>query len=51
MIEEQVITGHQAVDAAVRAVINAADLPVAEQFAAYEAAHVTLHEVLASIEQ
>ena len=43
-------TGHPAVDAAVRAVVNSADLPVAEQLAAYEGAHQTLREVLASIE-
>ena len=43
-------TGHPAVDAAVRAVANAATLPVAEQLAAYEGAHETLREVLASIE-
>lgn len=43
-------TGHPAVDAAVRAVVNAADLPVGEQLAAYEGAHETLREVLASIE-
>lgn len=44
-------TGNQAVDAAVQAVRNAANLPVAEQFATYEAAHDTLREVLASIEE
>jgi hypothetical protein len=44
-------TGNQAVDAAVRAVRNAINLPVAQQFAAYEAAHETLREVLASIEE
>lgn len=44
-------TGNQAVDAAVRAVHNASNLPVAEQFAAYEAAHETLREVLATIEE
>ena len=43
-------TGHPAVDAAVRAVANASELPVAEQLAAYEGAHETLREVLASIE-
>ncbi len=46
-----VSTGHEAVDAAVRAVENAARLPVGEQLAAYEAAHTTLREVLASIEE
>jgi hypothetical protein len=44
-------TGNEAVDAAVRAVHNTANLPVAEQFAAYEAAHDTLREVLGSIEE
>jgi len=43
-------TGHPAVDAAVQAVANAAPLPIAEQLAAYEGAHETLREVLASIE-
>jgi hypothetical protein len=43
-------TGHHAVDAAVRAVANAADLSAAEQLAAYEAAHRTLREVLSSID-
>ncbi|WP_155371632.1 hypothetical protein [Catellatospora vulcania] len=43
-------TGHHAVDAAVRAVANAAELPLAEQLAAYEAAHKTLREVLTAIE-
>ncbi|WP_246002666.1 hypothetical protein [Allorhizocola rhizosphaerae] len=46
-----VSTGHEAVDAAVRAVENASRLPVAEQLAAYEAAHTTLREVLGSIEE
>lgn len=44
-------TGHHAVDAAVRSVSNAATLPAAEQLAAYEGAHHTLREVLASIEE
>jgi hypothetical protein len=43
-------TGHPAVDEAVRAVANAATLPMGEQLAAYEGAHETLREVLASIE-
>jgi hypothetical protein len=43
-------TGHPAVDAAVRAVVNAESLSMAEQLAAYEGAHQTLREVLASIE-
>jgi hypothetical protein len=51
MVDEQAQgTGHPAVDAALRAVINAEALPVAEQLAAYEGAHQTLREVLASIE-
>ncbi len=44
-------TGHHAVDAAVRSVDNSAELPAAEQLAAYEGAHHTLREVLASIEE
>ncbi|MDI1465242.1 hypothetical protein QEZ54_30170 [Catellatospora sp. KI3] len=43
-------TGHHAVDAAVRAVANTAELPLAEQLEAYEAAHRTLREVLTAID-
>jgi hypothetical protein len=50
LTDEEQGTGHPAVDAAVRAVVNSADLPMAEQLAAYEGAHQTLREVLASIE-
>jgi hypothetical protein len=44
-------TGHPAVDAAVEAVRNAAGLPPADQIAQYEAAHSTLQETLATIDQ
>ncbi|MFY1632414.1 hypothetical protein ACN27F_03850 [Solwaraspora sp. WMMB335] len=44
-------TGHPAVDAAVQAVRNAAGLPPADQIAQYEAAHATLQETLATIDQ
>jgi hypothetical protein len=50
-VTEDELTGNQAVDAAVRSVENASNLSAAEQFAAYEAAHHTLREVLASIEE
>jgi hypothetical protein len=50
LTDEEQGTGHPAVDAAVRAVVNSTDLPMAEQLAAYEGAHQTLREVLASIE-
>ncbi|GHJ48482.1 hypothetical protein Cs7R123_58240 [Catellatospora sp. TT07R-123] len=43
-------TGHHAVDAAVRGVANAAELPLSEQLEAYEAAHRTLREVLTAID-
>ncbi|WJK39178.1 hypothetical protein O7608_22230 [Solwaraspora sp. WMMA2056] len=44
-------TGHPAVDAAVQAIRNAAGLPPADQIAQYEAAHGTLQETLATIDQ
>jgi len=44
-------TGHPAVDAAIEAVRNAAGLPPADQIAQYEAAHGTLQEALATIDQ
>lgn len=44
-------TGHPAVDAVLQAMANAADLPPADQIAQYEAAHRTLQETLATIDQ
>ncbi|WP_326559382.1 hypothetical protein [Micromonospora sp. NBC_01796] len=44
-------SGHPAVDAALQAIANAADLPPADQIAQYEAAHNTLQETLATIDQ
>lgn len=44
-------TGHEAVDAAVSAVGEASELPVAQQLTAYEDAHQVLRDVLASIEE
>lgn len=44
-------SSHPAVDAAVAAVTAAADLPPGEQVAAYEAAHRTLRETLATIDE
>jgi hypothetical protein len=44
-------SGHPAVDAAVQAMANAADLPPADQIAEYEAAHRTLQETLATIDE
>jgi len=43
--------GHPAVDAAIKAIANGADLPPADQIAQYEAAHRTLQETLATIDQ
>ncbi len=43
-------TGHPAVDAVLRSLANAAQLPPAEQIAAYEAAHDVLRETLAGID-
>ncbi|MET7879787.1 hypothetical protein ABZS52_23005 [Micromonospora profundi] len=42
---------HPAVDAAVRAMANAATLAPADQIAQYEAAYETLQETLATIDQ
>lgn len=44
-------TGHPAVDAVLQAMVNAADLPLADQIAQYEAAHRTLQQTLATIDQ
>ncbi|GEM_PF-6534018 len=44
-------TGHQLVDAALQATAQAAQLPPAEQVAAFESLHRTLQETLATIEQ
>jgi hypothetical protein len=44
-------SGHAAVDAALQAIANAADLPPADQIAQYEAALRTLQETLATIDQ
>ncbi|RKR91748.1 hypothetical protein BDK92_6154 [Micromonospora pisi] len=44
-------SGHPAVDAALHAIANAANLPPADQIAQYEAAHHTLQETLATIDQ
>jgi hypothetical protein len=44
-------SGHPAVDAVVQALANAADLPPRDQIAEYEAAHSTLQETLATIDQ
>ncbi|MDQ7908945.1 hypothetical protein RB614_30900 [Phytohabitans sp. ZYX-F-186] len=44
-------SGHPAVDAVIQALANAADLPPRDQIAEYEAAHSTLQETLATIDQ
>ncbi|AVT33952.1 MULTISPECIES: hypothetical protein [unclassified Plantactinospora] len=44
-------SGHPAVDAVLQAMANAANLPPADQIAQYEAAHQTLRETLATIDQ
>jgi hypothetical protein len=44
-------TGHPAVDEVLHAIANAADLPPADQIAQYEAAHHTLQETLATIDE
>jgi hypothetical protein len=49
--DEAVSSGHPAVDEVLRAIANAADLPPADQIAQYEAAHHTLQETLATIDE
>lgn len=44
-------TGHPAVDAALRAMANAVDLPPDDQIAQYEATHRILAETLATIDE
>jgi hypothetical protein len=44
-------SGHPAVDAVIQALANAADIPPRDQIAEYEAAHSTLQETLATIDQ
>ncbi|HEX7746192.1 MAG TPA: hypothetical protein VF462_13120 [Micromonosporaceae bacterium] len=44
-------SGHPAVEAAVAAVAAAAELPLREQVVAYEDAHRTLQETLATIDE
>jgi hypothetical protein len=44
-------TGHPAVDAVIQSLANAANVPLRDQIAEYEAAHRTLQETLASIDQ
>ena len=44
-------TGHATVDAAVRAVTEVAGAPPVEQLPAYQAAHRSLREALASIDE
>lgn len=48
---EETGSGHPAVDAVIQALANAADLPPRDQIAEYEAAHSTLQETLATIDQ
>jgi hypothetical protein len=48
---QDVHTGHPAVDAALQAMANAADLPPDDQIAQYEATHRILNETLATIDE
>ncbi|GAA4719468.1 hypothetical protein [Phytohabitans rumicis] len=50
-VDSEGSSGHPAVDAAIQALSNAADLPLRDQIAEYEAAHQTLQETLATIDQ
>lgn len=50
-VEPSTGSGHAAVDAAIQAVANAAQLPPADQIAQYEAALRTLQETLTTIDQ
>lgn len=44
-------SGHPGVDAAIAAIVNAADLPPPDQIAEYEAAHRELQDILGTIDQ
>jgi hypothetical protein len=44
-------SGHPAVDAVIQSLTNAANVPLRDQIAEYEAAHRTLQETLATIDQ
>jgi hypothetical protein len=44
------VTGHRAVDSALRSLENAGNLSLREQVDAYEAAHRTLRETLSTID-
>jgi hypothetical protein len=44
-------SGHPGVDAAIAAMVNAADLPPPDQIAEYEAAHRELQDILGTIDQ
>ncbi|MEH1130684.1 hypothetical protein [Micromonospora sp. CPCC 206061] len=44
-------SGHPAVDAVIQSLANAANVPLRDQIAEYEAAHRTLQETLATIDQ
>jgi hypothetical protein len=48
---QQPVIGHPAVDAALRALAEVTDAAPAEQLPAYQAAHRTLREALASIDE
>ncbi len=50
-VDDGDVPRHPAVDAAVRAMANAATLAPADQIAQYEAAYETLRETLATIDQ
>jgi hypothetical protein len=49
--DEVVGSGHPGVDAAIRSMADAADLPPTDQIAVYEAAFHALQETLATIDQ
>jgi len=48
---DRVPTGHPAVDAAIQAMANSADLPADDQIAQFEATHRILRETLATIDE
>jgi hypothetical protein len=50
-VSQAPVTGQPAVDVAIRALAEVSEQPPAEQLPAYQAAHRTLRETLASIDE
>ena len=51
MPDEQLVTGHEAVDGVLGSLVTLDDLPVSEHVAVFERAHETLRSALADASQ